>query len=276
MKSIVVPVNFSEHSDNALYMAANIAKRENAKIHLVHMLGLSDAILPTDTTSLTADLIPYIKLIESKFEEMMNSPYLKGIAIDSTIRKTSVFNEITTISKDLDADLIVMGSGGASGLDELLIGSNTQKVVRNSEIPVMVIKNKMQGFDIQKAVFACDFDTENIGSFETAMQFFKTLDIDVHLVYINTPQDFKSSEEITTLVSQFFDQIPTDKNYPRKVKVFSDYDVEKGILHFCNAINAGIIGIPTHGRKGLSHVFAGSIGETIVNHSEIPVVTFKI
>ncbi|MGB5479439.1 MAG: universal stress protein, partial [Eudoraea sp.] len=55
-----------------------------------------------------------------------------------------------------------------------------------------------------------------------------------------------------------------------------DYSVEKGVLNFSESIHADVIGIPTHGRKGLSHFFMGSIGEDITNHSKIPVITFKI
>ena len=61
-----------------------------------------------------------------------------------------------------------------------------------------------------------------------------------------------------------------------KVEIYNDYNVEKGILNYSEKINADAIGIPTHGRKGLSHFFMGSIGEDIANHSNIPTVTFKI
>ena len=52
--------------------------------------------------------------------------------------------------------------------------------------------------------------------------------------------------------------------------------MEKGILNFADSIGADLIGMSTHGRKGLSHFFNGSISEDLVNHSLIPVVTFKI
>ncbi|MCP4975162.1 MAG: universal stress protein, partial [Maribacter sp.] len=61
-----------------------------------------------------------------------------------------------------------------------------------------------------------------------------------------------------------------------EVEIHNDYSIEKGILNYGEKINADIIGIPTHGRKGLSHFFMGSIGEDIANHSNVPVVTFKI
>jgi nucleotide-binding universal stress UspA family protein len=60
------------------------------------------------------------------------------------------------------------------------------------------------------------------------------------------------------------------------LNVYNDVTVEKGVLNFAKSINAGLIGISTHGRKGLAHFFNGSISEDLVNHANRPVVTFKI
>jgi nucleotide-binding universal stress UspA family protein len=61
-----------------------------------------------------------------------------------------------------------------------------------------------------------------------------------------------------------------------EVEIYNDYTVERGVLNYSEGINADLIGIPTHGRKGLSHFFMGSIGEDIANHSKIPVMTFRL
>jgi len=60
------------------------------------------------------------------------------------------------------------------------------------------------------------------------------------------------------------------------LNIYNDINVEKGILNFANSMNAGLIGISTHGRKGLSHFINGSLGEDVVNHAKRPVITFKI
>ena len=58
--------------------------------------------------------------------------------------------------------------------------------------------------------------------------------------------------------------------------MFNDYTIEKGILNFAHHIDAGLIGISTHGRKGIAHFFNGSVSEDLVNHAKRPVLTFKI
>ena len=64
------------------------------------------------------------------------------------------------------------------------------------------------------------------------------------------------------------------KNYT--LNIYNDNSVEKGVLNFAQHINADLIGMATHGRKGLSHFFNGSVSEDLVNHANRPVITFKI
>lgn len=276
MKNILVPVDFSDYANSALYIAANIAKLKNSEIHLLHTLGMNDSLLPNEDNSQNTAL--YIKQAENKLNDFIsNKPFLEGLKISFLIRKHSVHKEINGAVKEVDAELIVIGSHGSDGIEEMLIGSNTQKIVRYSEAPVMVVKSKMEGFEIRDAVFACDFQLENVTSYENAVSFFKLLNIKLNLVYINTPGDFKSTPALNKTFSEFFRNVSADNKKPLEaITIFNDLDIEDGIINYCKSIDANFIGIPTHGRKGLSHIFSGSIGEDLVNHSKLPVITFKI
>jgi len=128
MKNILVPVDFSKYAEHALYMAASIARIQNAEIHLVHTLGLGEALLPDDGIN-AFDAAPFVMLTEKKFTNFVNKPYLKDLKVSYSVRKTSVYKEIDDVIKEVNADLIVMGSKGSSGLEEFFIGSNTQKFI---------------------------------------------------------------------------------------------------------------------------------------------------
>jgi len=264
----------SEYSENALYVAASVARKVNADLHLVHTLNMADSML-LDGEDDAIKAAPYIKAMENKFAEYIKKSFLDGLKVNYSVRQKSVHQEIKEVIDEVDANLIVMGSHGASGLQEFFIGTNTQKVVRNSKIPVMVIKSKMEGFNIDKSVFACDFTPENLNSYKQAKTLFDKLEIQMKLIYVNTPDNFKSTTKINERINAFFELAEETDNQP-KVEIFSDFNVEDGIMEYCKQENASFIGIPTHGRKGLSHIFTGSIGEHIVNHSKYPVITFKI
>ena len=79
--------------------------------------------------------------------------------------------------------------------------------------------------------------------------------------------------KINKKIKDFLKDYNTEKI---KTHVYNDTSVEKGILNFANEINANLIGMGTHGRKGISHFFNGSVSEDLVNHANMPVMTFKI
>ncbi len=145
MKRILVPTDFSEHAEDALKVAAQIAKKNNSEIIILHMLELPHQ---TNDAILGGISIPESMLFMKKANEMLDQvsekPYLDGIEVTEIVKMDKPIHGITQISKEHNIDLIVMGSHGSSGVEELFIGSNTEKVVRNSDIPVLVIKKTFQ------------------------------------------------------------------------------------------------------------------------------------
>ncbi len=278
MKKILVPVDFSEHSKYALQVAASIAKKQNAEIIVLHMLGLSEAVLIKNEDQEVAEAMYYMKLAEKRFDTFLDEEFLDGVKITETVQNYKVFSEINDVANDHDVDLIVMGSHGSSGLSEVFVGSNTEKVVRTSTIPVLVIKNQFENFEVQEAVFACDFKIESVLAYHKAMQLFKLFDANIHLVYINLPgEQFRDSIAIEERIKEFLFKVDLGAlDSFEKVTIHNDYSVESGIFKYSQKVNADMIAIPTHGRRGLAHFFNGSIGERIANHANIPVVTFKI
>src|SRR5690606_33982274 len=121
-------------------VAATLAKRYNAEILVLHMLGLSEAVITKDSSQEFFEAKYYMKLAKKRFDMFLDKPWLKGIRITQTVQNYKIFGEINNVAKERDIDLIVMGSHGTSGLSDIFVGSNTEKVVRTSEVPVLVIK----------------------------------------------------------------------------------------------------------------------------------------
>ncbi len=279
MNKILVPVDFSEYSEFALQAAAVIAKQQQAEIIVLHMLGLSEAVLTKDEGQEVAEAMYYMKLAEKRFDTFLDKEYLKGIKVHEVVQNYKIFSEINQVAHENNVDLIIMGSHGVSGFtEEVFIGSNTEKVVRTSDIPVLVIKNSGIDFTMNEIVFACDFNIENVRPYINAMKLFRSMGANVHLLYVHLPgEQFKSSNEIEENVKEFlFKADQGNLDMLKNVAYYYDYTVEKGIFNYSNKIGADLIAIPTHGRRGLAHFFNGSISEDIANHSNKPVMTFKI
>jgi nucleotide-binding universal stress UspA family protein len=206
-------------------------------------------------------------------EELMDADYLQGIDVSEAIEFKNVSEGIIDASIKNNVDLIVMGSHGTSGFKELLVGSNTEKVVRFSSIPVLVIKKEAKEFKTRNFVFASDFSRETRKPFRKMLEFAKIFDSNLFLVMICTPNSFKTTMVSEKIMSDFIANFDIE-NY--STHIYNESNIEKGIINFANSVDADLIGICTHGRTGLAHFYNGSIGEDMVNHAIKPVMTFKI
>lgn len=288
MKTILVPTDFSVTANYALEVAVQLVKKHNARLIVLHMLEIPEHLLPTEQLSndvasnknTTQGDLPtamfYMMLTKKRFREMSELPFLNGIDYEEEIQNHENFKGIIDSAHKFEADLIVMGSHGASGLREVFVGSNTEKVVRTSDIPVLVIKSKIENFDVKNFVFATNWESENKEAFIAANNLCQKFGAKMHLLYVNTSgSDFLTSNQIS---DKFGLLLKETKISPENISTnsYSDKSVEEGILKFSKENNADLIGVPTHGRRGLAHFFNPSIGEEVANHAEIPVITFKI
>ncbi len=274
MKKILIPTDFSKHAEYALKVAAQIARKNGGEIILLHMLELPHQ--GSDAVGSGHD-IPEIMFFKNaamqRLEDLMDEPYLDGLKVSEIVQFELAFDGILKISKLNNIDLIVMGSHGANGFKEMFIGSNAEKVVRNSEVPVLIIKQEDDDFNVKDFVFASDFSDEIKKPFAKVVEFANKFDATLHLVTINTPNNFRSTATSEKTMKNFMQNFDIKKH---QLHIYNENNVEKGILRFAKSINADLIGMSTHGRKGLSHFFNGSISEDLVNHAHRPVVTFKI
>ena len=274
MKKLLVPTDFSDQAENALKVAAQIAKKHDCEIYLLHILEMPlQEVDPMGTHSSLPEAMFFMKLAHKKFKELKNKEYLNGIKVHESVDFHEIFKGIFQLCKKQDIDLVIMGSNGASGLREMLIGSNTEKVVRTSATPVLVVKKEHEIFNIANFVFASDFKDESKATFKKAMEFANKLGAKMHLLMVNTPNKFITSAEANQRMRNFLESFKTSNH---TLNIYNDMSIEKGIMHFSESIGADLIGMSTHGRQGISHFFNGSISEDLVNHAKRPVITFKI
>ncbi|MDX1471581.1 MAG: universal stress protein [Flavobacteriaceae bacterium] len=277
MDKIIVPLDFSKHSDYALEAAAQIAKKNNAQILALHMLEISEQYFTASANDEDARMIFYLKLAEKRFKEFLDKPYLKDVEVTPMIKHHKVFKEVTEVAEDHSVDLIVMGSHGTNFDTAFFAGSNTEKVIRHAHVPVLVIKEKPNNVDFKKVVFVTDFEEESIDAYKRTRKFLKLWGSDLKLVYVNVPSyGFKNSDEMEYQASRFLRKADGNDDNLKNVHYVSDYTVEEGVFNFANKIKADLIAIPTHGRTGFAHAFRGSITEDIANHSTIPVLSLRI
>ena len=279
MKKILVPTDFSSAAQNAVQVATNIALKEGAQLILLHVIELPDhgsfnvegEVL---TTQNWEDKIFSMKLIEGskqKLERVASDTRDKGVSTLCELRLGSPFHGIREIITDKKIDLVVMGTAGHSRLEEMIIGSNTEKVVRHAKCPVLTVHPSPAKSDFKNIVYATSLAADEASFAQVVINTREMYDGIVHLVRINTPLNFESDVKVKKDMEAFAKGVGLT-NFT--INTFNHFKEEEGIIHFANNIGADLIALSTHGRTGFAHVLAGSIAEDLANHSAIPVLTY--
>lgn len=286
MKKILVPTDFSEQAGYALDFAYQIALKSTAEIILINVVdypGLS-SIWGGGMNVIGGAEPPLDNLDESFINNLLNRSKDEiramtlrldpgSVKIKQVVEVGNPYFVITEKIEQENVNLVIMGTKGASGLEEVLIGSNTERVVRHANCPVITIKKKRDYTKIHNIAFASNFEGDQAHVVE---ELFKLQDIfkaKLHLVKINTPNNFETNRTIIKEMKIFVEKYNIS-NY--SLNIYNDYIEEDGIIYFCEDIGADMIALATHGRTGIMHLLSGSIAEDIVNHAKRPVWTCKL
>jgi nucleotide-binding universal stress UspA family protein len=275
MKKILVPIDFSKPSEYAARMAAKIAKKTGASITLIHLIELPSGV--SDMGYRSRFSIPesmlYLRKTKEKVLEFKKSFFPEDLTVAYFIKLNNPFDGIIKYADKIDADLILMGSKGHSKFEEIMIGSNTEKIVRNSKVPVIVVKRDSKKFSLKNLVFASNFKKENKEVFTKFLNFANAFNSKIHLLRVNTPSQFESTFTTEQKMKNFIKEY----NLPKySLNIYNDTSIEKGIINFSRENKADLIALSTHGRSGISHLFSESVAKTLSKKALKPIFTVKI
>ncbi|MBO6515091.1 MAG: universal stress protein [Bacteroidia bacterium] len=274
MNKILVPTDFSECANSAVNIALDLAQKANAEIHFLHVIctPVNWVKLPLGKEKLYPDTLA--KINKAKFELNGITKRARDMGLNASEFLTFDQNQSQILNhiEGHSHDFIVMGSNGTSGLREIL-GSNTQKLVRLSKVPVLVVKGVHDELKINDIVFASNFKQDVHEPFKKVVELAELMQAKIHLLFVNRPSQFEESDESLARMSEFLNNCPEGIC---TINVFNSLNEERGILKFAKSIHSNLIAITTHGRTGFMKVITPSITESLVNHSNIPVLCVNL
>lgn len=275
MKKILVPIDFSKKSEYASKMAARIAKKTGGTIYLLHMIELPTGIVDMGAGSNFSipESMLYLRKVKERILKFKESFFSDSTEVQYSIRFQNPFQGILKYADKIEADIIIMGSKGHSDFEEILIGSNTEKVVRRATIPVIVVKRDSEKFKMKDLIFACSFkNADKKEVFRKFLDFANHFKSEIHLLKVNTPNKFENTHDATEKIKAFI----KDFNMPKySINIYNDASIEKGILNFARDIDADIIALSTHGRSGLSHLLSASVTKNLSKKAVKPMLTIR-
>jgi len=269
MKHILIPCDFSSEAEEAFIFGISLARVTQAEITVLYIIEFPILTDPASGIPLQIDRNLYQKLeghANEKFKEFCSKHAHDYPKTKLVVKEGPVAPTINQYAEQHHIDFVVMGTKGASGLKEFFVGSNTEKVVRFSPVPVFSLRKAPALSAIKTIVHPTSLELDQT-TFITRLKAIQSIfNAHLHLLYINTRHTFMKEVDIDEFIS-FYGL----KNVSYSLR---DAAVEQeGIFDFVKEKQPDLLAMATHGRRGLSHFFSGSISEDVINRIECPVWT---
>lgn len=268
---ILVPIDFSEDSFNALDHALAIASILKAGIQIIHVKGAKKFALPKNLldqleVSTKGSLDKVMKKVVDKYQKKTEFP------IEVKVREGKVHKEISNHAKYNDSFMIVMGTHGASGFEEFFMGSNSFKVVAEAGCPVITVRHGFARRELKNIVMPITKISETKHKIKFVAELSKLTGSKVHVLGVNDGDDkdeIRSMEANLAFTKKFYDEHKVD--YLQKTLIGSNLTTLA--VDYASQVAAELIAISAEQPASVKNFWMGSYSQQLVNHSPIPVVT---
>lgn len=277
LKTLLIPVDFSEASKKAVTYALILAKKWNSKLVFVHGYRVVLATYERPTMSATVDPISGTGLSEQKLSKEKLMDYLNTFPELDTIEHSDVVglgpavDVIDQTAEDENADLIIMGTTGANGVEGFFIGTNSEKVSRKAQCPVLVVPDNLKSYEIDTVCLALDTNNvENTITLEVLVEMLTAFDAQLRIVHIsdNDEAAFKK-EEVLAPYKKSLDKVK------HSFHVFYDEDPEEGIAEFLDKNPMDLIVLLYRDHGYFERLFRPGTRKKMVFETDIPLLILK-
>lgn len=273
MKNIIAAIDFSDCSVNALEQAVSIARHGNFDVHMV-WVNNPRITRVTIYSEAASDLIDEVK---SQFHKLIEKykPQLQGNDIDYVIREGKVYREIIDEAKEMDSLCIIMGTHGASGFEQFWIGSNANRLISVSPVPVITLRAGFRiGKEIRTIVLPIDstMDTRQKVPFTSFVAGIYGAEVHVLSLYSSTIKAIQQRvDDYSKQVIKFFNE----EQVTTKHKVIHADNITTAIIEYAKEVDANLISIMTEQETSPINLLLGPYAQQMVHHSPFPVLSIN-
>lgn len=282
MNDILLLTDFSELSGYARSLADKIAFHSGAKLQVLKIVDVpSDIEISKSGDTLeglgndTSSLIREKEESESKMIEWVSNLKSKN---STSVIYGRLLQSVNETIKKLDASLVIMGTHGVSGMEELLSGSIVEHIILKNKVPVLSLKSDRESLDFSDFLITGDFEEAAQMNLDMLKVLQRVFNSKVHLLWVNTNSRFLTSSEATERMKKFA-QINQLEN--THYHIYNDKSIEEGIINFSNNYDASheldidIIAIEKKNKSQLGYVLTGCQATSFVNHIFRPLITYS-
>ncbi|MCI5059282.1 MAG: universal stress protein [Flavobacteriales bacterium] len=271
---ILVPIDFGSNTGAIINSAKKIAELNGATIRLLYVVepGIDKFLEEDKKFSDISDGLPSEKMVDNYFRKLGLSMDISSFETKSIYAKTKASLSIIYHAEQYEADLIVMGAFGSGKTEFSSVGSTSERVLRNCNIPVLIIKDRAIE-NIDNVVITSAFHGEINNIFGKQWSIIKKFKPKLHLLKVITPARFQTTKDSLAVMENF---VYTHNLNDTTFNTYADRSVEAGILSFSEKINADLTLITTHPERSIYQLFRGKLGDQLVKSVQTPILSVKI
>jgi len=296
LQNIVVPTDFSEHSDHALLYAASLGERFGATIHLLHVITLHGYEGDMDAARFP-DMAPLLERADKVARERLDAGALHGGAAEAKVikaltRSISPAEAIVDYAERKSADMIVVATRGNSGLAYILLGSVTERVIRYAPCPVLAVEKGDRDYvdpdtgvvNLKKVVIADDFSENASNALRYAVAHLRPYKPELHLVhtvetevppayaFAGIDSIFQLNPDLEEKLAKMLDDRPKEI-VPEGWNVvchLGEGKPHKVVDEYAAKVEADLLIVGRESKTELAERFLGGTSERIVRHAPCP------
>lgn len=266
--TILVPVDFSDIATHALDHALQVAKHFNNNIALLHVVeeALLSSLLSFGKNDQKEELAR--EAVQARLDKLCADIKLKhGIDCTTAVKFGRIYKQIAEAATELGCDSIIMGSNGASGLEQI-IGSNASRVISYSKVPVVVVKSAQPVNAYKNIVFPLDLTAESKQKVSWAIRLGKAYQATIHILTGRTG-DSEWDNKLMASLRQVGNMLAEQGvEYTTKILEKPENNFAEETLQYALDIHADLIMIMTQQEdKDFSEYIIGTYAQQIVNKS---------
>lgn len=267
MKTIIVPLDFSDESLTGLNLAMMLADKTGANIQMIHVIG-----------KYTGDYFEQMEkenqFAKSKFENILHKFQGKSKStLSYTITEGKVFKEIADLADKYEDALTVLSTHGASGFEELFIGGNAYKITSHSRNPVITVRKSKISSNIDKIVLPLDFTFQTREKVPYTAELAKVFGSKIHILAISLSKIKSTEKKLLKYAQQVASYLETHK-IPYQVEHLRGSNRTDLTLDYARSIDADLISIMTEQEKSVSNLLLGNYAHQFINKAFIPILSF--
>lgn len=270
MNRILVPVDFTGCAEKAIEFAADLAKKLNAKITLFHAYDIpySSGYTPYE---LYANEIAHAKKASDDNLKKISAKIKKKYGLNCKIRSGHelTIESIINAVEEEQADLVVMGTGGAVTVSKRVAGTNALAVSKQASCPVLIVPETWKLSNLKNIAIATDYQEKDIDRICAIIEMFKPMSVHFSIVHVAAKK-----EDTKTEMARFIEAIREKTGYSEiSPVVLPNGSVQEKLEMYLQERSADLLVMAPHHHSLIEKLFGKSVSKKLITHPSTPLLT---